>query len=141
MRGQRGNISLILMAATVLLFIFFLVLFDVCRIFVAREETKNASDSAVLAASQNLLYFDKDQCRSIAGEVVKEYGCSLIYLEIGYDEIEACAEKELNLFIAHRFVGGDSRVRSVSRSRVIYPWDWRFNYCEYYKFDFRRQDE
>jgi len=136
MHSQRGNVSLILMSATVLLFIFFLILFDLCRVFVAREETKNASDAAVLAVSQNLLYFDNLECRRIAQDVTAEYGCSLVYLEIGYDEVKACTEKELSLFVVDRFLTGSARVRSVSRSRVIYPWDFKFNYCKYYKFDF-----
>ncbi len=136
MRKQRGNVSLILMTATVILFLFFLMLFDVCRLFIARETAKNASDSAVLAASQNLLYFDRDKCEKIARRVAEEYGTRLLYLNVEYDEIEACMEKEPDLLIIGHFLSQGARVRSISRSRVIYPWDFEFNYCQYYKFDF-----
>ncbi len=140
MRKQKGNVSLILMVSTVLIFIFFLILFDLTRIFVAREQTKNASDSAVLAAAQNLIYFDRGKAESIAQKAVGEHGCSLVYLKIEYDEIEACTEKEPRLIILGYFLSQGTKVRSVSRSRVIYPWDHSFNYCDYYKFDFRGQD-
>ena len=140
MRKQTGNVSLIIMVSAVLLFLFFFILFDLTRIFVAREQTKNASDAAVLAAAQNLIYFDQDKSRAIARKVVNEHGCRLVYIQIGYDEVIACAEVEPNLTLIDRFFAQGLYIQSVSRSKVLYPWDHGFGYCSYYQFDYRRID-
>ncbi len=140
MHKQKGNVSLTVMTSAVLLFVFFFILFDLTRIFVAREQTKNASDAAVLAAAQNLIYFDQDKSRAIARKAAGEHGCRLVYIEVGYDEVIVCAEIEPDLALIDRFFPQGLRIQSVSSAKVLYPWDHGFGYCSYYQFDYGRID-
>jgi hypothetical protein len=135
MLKQRGNVSIILLSIIIILSVLLLTLYDLARIYTAREETKNAADSIVLAVSQNLLYFEDKERESIAEGMAAEHDCELSYLIADYDEVEACAEKQLKLFIVKLFFPETVRVRSVSRTNIIYPWDFKFNYCQHYKFD------
>ncbi len=59
-KSQGGNITILALVLIVFFAFVFLVLSDFCRIFIARSETKKAADSAALAVSQNLLFFDVD---------------------------------------------------------------------------------
>ncbi len=63
---NKGNISFLTLAVVVIFTVLFLLIFDLCRIFIAREETKNASDAASLAVAQNLLFFENLNCNKIA---------------------------------------------------------------------------
>jgi len=134
--GNFGNISFLTMAVTVFLSILFVVIFDICQIFIAREETKNASDAASLAAAQNLLFFDSSRCCEIAGEVVELNGCSMTGCSSGYDETVVEAEKSVRFIILDKLFEGSSKVSSVSRAKVLYPWDGYFNCCDSYEFDY-----
>jgi len=137
MRTERGNISLIFLSAAVVVLMVLMLLFDLCRVFAARERTKNASDAVVLAVAQDLIYFNQQERWALAEEVVCFYGCSLVSLSVGYDGVEAEVKREVNLVLVDRIIPGTGTVYSKSRSEVVYPWDIRFNYCDYYKFDYR----
>lgn len=114
----------------------FLVVFDLCRVFVAREITKNVSDSASLAVAQNLIFFENDNLEEIAKKIAEENKCKLIELRRDYDEIVVVVERELNFILIDKFTSKFSRVQSTSKTKVIYPWDSKFNYCKSYKFSF-----
>lgn len=134
--NNNGNISLPVLAAVIIFSILFMVIFDICRIFTAREETKNASDSASLAVVQNLLFFEERDCSRIAGEVARSSNCTLIECIYDYDDVTVTVEKDIRFILINRFTGHCARVKSTSRAKVIYPWDERFNYCNSYEFSF-----
>ncbi|MDZ7837433.1 MAG: hypothetical protein U5N58_05530 [Actinomycetota bacterium] len=73
----------------------------------------------------------------VAEKVASQHDCRLAYLEIEYDWVQAAVEKQIGLALVDKFISGAGHIRSVSKSRVIYPWDYGFNYCDYYKFDYR----
>ena len=59
-KSTGGNISVLALVLIIFFAFVFLLLSDVCRIFIARSITKRAADSAAIAVSQNLLFFDMD---------------------------------------------------------------------------------
>lgn len=133
---NQGNISLLTLGLLVVFSVFFIVLFDICQIFIVREETKKASDAASLAAAQNLLFFEKKDCSRIAEDVAQLNGCSLVGYSCNYDEVMVTVEKKVDFIILDKFTGEHSMVTSKSRAGVIYPWDEQFDYCDYYRFKY-----
>jgi len=134
--GNYGNISFLTMAITVFFSILFVVIFDICQIFIAREETKNASDAASLAAAQNLLFFDSNRCCEIADEVAELNGCDMTGCSSGYDEAVVEAEKSVSFIMLDKLFKVSGKVTSISRARVLYPWDEHFNFCDSYEFSY-----
>jgi hypothetical protein len=133
---SNGNISLPALAGVIIFSILFMVIFDICRIFIAREETKNASDAASLAVVQNLLFFEEQDCSRIAGEIIRSNNCKLIECICDYDAVTVTVEKDIRFILVNKFTGRCARVKSTSRAKVVYPWDERFDYCNSCEFSF-----
>ena len=135
-KSQGGNISILALVLIIFFAFVFLVLSDFCRIFIARSETKKAADSAALAVSQNLLFFDVDSAQSMAKSIVEKNNCIPTEIYIGYDEATVFAKKEVK-FIFLKFAGFDScEVTSYSKAAVIYPWDESLGLCKSYRFGY-----
>ncbi|MEA2016684.1 MAG: Rv3654c family TadE-like protein [Actinomycetota bacterium] len=133
---SRGNISFISAVILVILSILFLVVFDLCRIFIVREETKKASDAASLAAAQNLLFFDSSKCCEIAGRVAELNNCKMVDCSFDYDCVTVEVKKNINFAVLGGLMKESGTVSSESRAKVLYPWDEYFGYCDYYKFSY-----
>ena len=101
-KSQGGNISILALVLIIFFAFIFLVLSDFCRIFIARSETKKAADSAALAVSQNLLFFDVDSAQNLAKNIVEKNNCSLAEVYISYDQATVFAKKEVK-FIFLKF--------------------------------------
>ena len=135
-KSQGGNITIPALALIVFFAFVFLVLSDFCRIFIARSETKKAADSAALAVSQNLLFFDADSAESLAKNIVEQNNCSLAEVYISYDQATVFAKKEVE-FIFLKFAGFNScEITSSSKAAVIYPWDESLGLCKSYRFGY-----
>ena len=135
-KNQGGNITILALVTAIFFAFVFLVLSDFCRIFIARSETKKAADSAALAASQNLLFFDADSAESLAKNIVEQNNCSLAEIYIGYDQATVSAKKEVK-FIFLKFAGFNStEITSYSKAAVIYPWDESLGLCKSYRFGY-----
>ena len=133
---DSGNTALLVLVIVVILSILFLVVLDICQVFKVREETKNASDAASLAVAQNLLFFEKPDCIKVAEEVTRLNNCILVECICSYDSVTVTVEKSVKFFLIDKFIGGDSMVKSTSKTEVVYPWDEKFNYCDSYRFSF-----
>jgi hypothetical protein len=135
-KNQGGNIIILALVLIIFFAFIFLVLSDFCRIFIARSETKKTADSATLAVSQNLLFFDVDSVQSLAKNIVEKNNCSLSEIYIGYDQVTVLVKKEVK-FIFLKFVGFNScEITSYSKATVIYPWDESLGLCKSYKFGY-----
>ncbi len=135
--NRKGNISILALVSVIFITFLFLLVFDLCQIFIARENTKNASDAASLAVAQNLVFFESKNLREIAQKVVEKNKCILVDCIYDYDEVVVIAEEELNFILISKFTSKYNRVQSISKTEVIYPWDRRFGFCKYYKFDYK----
>lgn len=135
--NRKGNISILALVSVIFIAFLFLLVFDLCQIFAARENTKNASDAASLAVAQNLVFFESKNLKEIAQKVVEKDNCTLVDCICDYDEVVVIAEKKLNFILISKFTSKYNRVQSISKTEVIYPWDRRFGFCKYYKFDYK----
>jgi len=136
LKSQGGNITIPALVLIVFFAFVFLVLSDFCRIFIARSETKKAADSAALAVSQNLLFFDVDSAQGLAKNIVEQNGCRLAGVYTGYDQATVFAKKEVK-FIFLKFAGFNScEITSYSKAEVTYPWDESLGLCKSYKFGY-----
>ena len=136
LKSQGGNITIMALVLVLFFAFVFLVLSDFCRVFIARSETKKAADSAALAVSQNLLFFDVDSGQSLAKNIVEQNNCSLAEVYIGYDQATVFAKKEVR-FIFLKFAGFNScEITSYSKAVVIYPWDESLGLCKSYRFGY-----
>ncbi|MDD3819160.1 MAG: flp pilus-assembly TadE/G-like family protein [Actinomycetota bacterium] len=133
---DSGNITLPVLVTGVILTILFLVVLDICQVFKVREQTKNASDAASLAVAQNLLFFENPDCAKVAEEVTRLNNCTLVECICSYDSVTVTVEKSVKFFLIDKFIRGDSMVKSTSKTKVVYPWDEEFNYCDSYRFSF-----
>ncbi len=131
-----GNISILILTAVLVFAVLFLLMFDLCNIFIAREVTKNASDAASLAVAQNILFLENLNLNEIAGKTAGMSGCILVECKCDYDEVLVTVEKELDFILIGRLMPGYGRVRSTSKARVIYPWEEQFDYCRSYRFSY-----
>ncbi len=131
---NKGNISILTLAAVLVFAVLFLLIFDLCNIFIAREITKNASDAASLAVAQNVLFLENQNLNEMAGKAAGMNGCVLVECKCDYDEIQVTVEKELDFILIGRLMPGYSRVRSTSKTKIIYPWGEQFDYCRSYRF-------
>ena len=134
---KKGNISILALVLVIFTAFLFLLVFDLCQIFVARENTKNASDAASLAAAQNLVFFEGKDLKEIVQKVAEKNNCVLVDCIYGYDEVVVIVEKEVNFILIGSFTSKYNKVESASKAKVIYPWDKRFGFCKYYKFDYK----
>jgi len=133
---KRGNISFLVLAVVIIFSILFLLIFDLCQVFVAREETKNASDAVSLAVAQNLLFFEDSYCNMIAEELARKNNCVLVGYSYDYDNVIVTVEKTPDFVLIDKFMTKNSSIRSTSKTNVIYPWDDRFGYCRTYEFGY-----
>ena len=133
---SNGSISIFAIVLTTIFALIFLLAVDLCRIFVAREITKNAADAASLSVAQNLMFFENMDCEDVAEKIVKEHGCILTSCICAYDEVIVVAEKKIKFILIDKFASDGSIIQSASRTKVIYPWDDYFDYCRSYKFDY-----
>jgi hypothetical protein len=136
LKSQGGNIIIPAMVLIVFFAFVFLALSDFCRIFIARSETKKAADSAALAISQNLLFFEVDSAQGLAKNIVEQNGCKLAEVYTSYDQATVFAKKEVK-FIFLKFAGFNScEITSCSRAEVLYPWDESLGLCKSYRFGY-----
>jgi hypothetical protein len=136
LKSQGGNIMIPALVLVVFFAFVFSILSDFCRIFIARSETKKAADSAALAVSQNLLFFEVDSAQGLAKNIVEQNGCKLAEVYTGYDEATVFAKKEVK-FIFLKFAGFNScEIISSSRAKVLYPWDESLGLCKSYRFGY-----
>ena len=133
---NSGNITFLALVAVTMFSIIFLVIFDICQIFVVREETKNASDAASLAVVQNLLFFENPDCLRIAEKVALSNNCKLVECICTYDEVIVTVEKRVRFALINQFITEYGMVKSTSKAEVVYPWNEQFSYCDSYKFGF-----
>jgi hypothetical protein len=133
---NKGNTSFIVLAAVIVFSVLFMLIFDLCRIFIAREVTKNASDAASLAAAQDLLFLGDRDCIKAAEEVTTIKNCRLIECRCGYDEVIVTVEKEFDFILLDKLLPGDSSIKATSKAEVVYPWDENYGYCKSYKFSY-----
>jgi uncharacterized membrane protein len=135
-KRSNGNISIFSLILTLIFALLFLLLIDFCRIFIAREITKKASDAAALAVAQNLVFFHNFDCRMIAEKVTAENNCYLAGYDLSYDEVTIVTGKEMKFILIDKFLPKSCVIQSVSKTKVIYPWDDFFGYCKFYKFNY-----
>lgn len=135
--SQNGNISVMAIFFVIFFAFIFLLLSDFCRIFVIRSVTKKASDSASLAVSQQLLFFkSEDELKNMARQIVEQNKCGLRNFAVSYDEIIVSAERKLDFVLLQYFGTDGCMVYSVSKSKVIYPWDEELGLCRRYRFEY-----
>lgn len=132
----KGNISIFALVLVVMFSFLLLLVFDLCKIFVVREITKRASDSAALSSAQNLIFFEDINLDYIAKKIAEENGCRLVKCKASYDEVIVVVEKDINFLLVSYFIPLGDKVQSVSKVKVIYPWDSRFGFCKSYKFEY-----
>lgn len=133
---KKGNISILALVLVIFLAFLFLLVFDLCRILVAREMAKKASDAASLAAAQNLIFFENVNLKKVANKMAKENNCDLVECYWDYDQVTVIVEKKLNFVLIDKLTPKYSRVQSASTVKVIYPWDSQFGFCKSYKFSY-----
>ncbi len=133
---NSGNVSFLVLSLVIVFSVLFIIIFDICNIFVAREKTKKASDAASLAVAQNLLFFENtDRCK-IAEEVTRLNDCSLVECICSYDEVVVAVEKRVQLVLLDKLIKNYSVATSTSSAEVIYPWDEQSGYCDFYRFGY-----
>ena len=133
---EPGNISVLALVIILLLAFLFLVLGDICRIFVAREATKKAADAVALAVSQDVLFFETDAVISTAEIYADRNSCRLTGLELSYDEVTVTVDKKIDFLIIKNIYPDGCTVSSSSCVRVIFPWDEHFGFCKSYRFSY-----
>src|SRR4030043_1370219 len=116
---KRGNISFLTLTAVIIFAVLFLLIFDLCQVFIAREETKKASDAASLAVAQNLLFFENLDCNKMAEEGTQRNNCTLVECRHDYDEVQVTVERKLGFILVDKLISKCS-VKSTSRAKVIY---------------------
>lgn len=133
---NKGNTSFIVLAAVVVLSVLFILIFDLCRIFIAREVTKNASDAASLAAAQDLLFLSDQSCVTAAQKVSTKNNCRLVECRYSYNEVIVTVEKRFEFILLDRLLPGNNYIKATSKAEVVYPWDDHYGYCKSHKFSY-----
>ena len=134
--NNRGNISMLALFLTVFFAFLFMVCIDLCRIYIARELTKDAADAASLSIAQNLLFFENFDYENTAEEISGKNKCELAKCYLEYDEVVVIMEKKLNFILIKKFFPESCTVKSISKTKIIYPWDDYFGFCKNYEFNF-----
>jgi len=134
--NSKGNISMLALFLTMFFAFLFMVCIDLCRIYIARELTKDAADAASLSIAQNLLFFENFDYKNAAEEISSKNKCGLVECYLDYDEVVVIMEKKLNFILIDKFFPESCTVKSISKARVIYPWDDYFGFCKNYEFNF-----
>ena len=134
--NSKGNISMLALFLTMFFAFLFMVSIDLCRIYIARELTKSAADAASLSIAQNLLFFENFDYKNAAEEISGKNKCDLVECYLDYDEVVVIMERKLNFILINKFFPESCTVRSISKARIIYPWDDYFGFCKNYEFNF-----
>ena len=133
---NKGNISMLALFLTMFFAFLFMVCIDLCRIYIARELTKGAADAASLSIAQNLLFFENFDYKNAAEEISSKNKCELVECYLDYDEVVVIMEKKLNFILIDKFFPESCTVKSISKTKIIYPWDDYFGFCKNYEFNF-----
>ena len=134
--NSKGNISMLALFLTMFFAFLFMVCLDLCRIYIARELTKDAADAASLSIAQNLLFFENFDYENAAEEISSKNKCGLVECYLDYDEVVVIMEKKLNFILIDKFFPESCTVKSTSKTKIIYPWDDYFGFCKNYEFNF-----
>ena len=134
--NNKGNISILILFLTMFFAFLFMVCIDLCRIYIARELTKDAADAASLSIAQNLLFFENFDYKNAAEEISSKNKCELVQCYLDYDEVVVIMEKKLNFILIDKFFPESCTVKSISKTKIIYPWDDYFGFCKNYEFNF-----
>jgi len=134
--NNKGNISMLALFLTMFFAFLFMVCIDLCRIYIARELTKDAADATSLSIAQNLLFFENFDYKNAAEEISSKNKCELVQCYLDYDEVVVSMEKKLNFILIDKFFQESCTVKSTSKARIIYPWDDYFGFCKNYEFNF-----
>jgi hypothetical protein len=134
--NSKGNISMLALFLTMFFAFLFMVCIDLCRIYIARELTKDAADAASLSIAQNLLFFENFDYKNAAEEISSKNKCELVECYLDYDEVVVVMGKKLNFILINKFFPESCIVKSISKARIIYPWDDYFGFCKNYEFNF-----
>jgi hypothetical protein len=134
--NSKGNISMLALFLIMFFAFLFMICIDLCRIYIARELTKNAADAATLSIAQNLLFFENFDYKNIAEELSNKNKCELVECYLDYDEVIVIVGKKLNFILINKIFPVSCTVKSVSKARIIYPWDDYFGFCKNYEFNF-----
>jgi hypothetical protein len=135
---QEGHTMIFTISLVLIFIIILLALFDMCRIYIAREAVKTASESIALAVSQELIYFRQEDARILAEDIASKNGCRLTAIHTGYDEVVVSVKKEMNMAVLKEIgLVNLEAVSSSSRVKVMYPWDRRWKECRYYEFGYK----
>ena len=138
LRRQEGNSTLFTISFVLACIIILLALFDLSKIYIAREKVKTVSDSIALAASQELLYFRSENIKDLAEVMASDNGCRLNSLQIGYDAVEVGIERDVHFAILGKIgFGSIKTVCSSSGVKVTYPWNRKLGKCQYYEFGYK----
>jgi len=135
-RNSKGNISMLALFLTMFFAFLFMVCIDLCRIYIARELTKDAADAASLSIAQNLLFFENFDYKNAAEEISSKNKCELVECYLEYDEVVVIMEKKLNFILINKLFPESCTVKSISKTKIIYPWDDYFGFCKNYDFNF-----
>ncbi|HUW72383.1 MAG TPA: Tad domain-containing protein [Methanosarcinales archaeon] len=134
--SNKGNISMLALLLTIFFAFLFMACIDLCRIYIARELTKDAADAASLSIAQNLLFFENFDYINAAEEISSKNRCELVKCYLEYDEVVVIMEKKLNFILIDKFFPESCTVKSTSKTKIIYPWDDYFGFCKNYDFNF-----
>jgi len=133
---DNGNISILALFLIMFFAFLFMVCIDLCRIYIARELTKNTADAASLSIAQNLLFFENYDYKNAAEEISNSNKCELVECYLDYDEAVVIMGKKLNFVLISKFFPKSCIVKSTSKAKIIYPWDNYFGFCKDYEFSF-----
>jgi hypothetical protein len=134
--NNKGNISILALFLIMFFAFLFMVCIDLCRIYIARELTKNAADAVSLSIAQNLLFFENYDYKNAAEEISGKNKCELVQCCLDYDEVVVVTGKKLNFILIDKFFPESCTVKSISKTKIIYPWDDYFGFCKNYEFNF-----
>ena len=117
--GQKGNITIFTVIFVIVCIFMLLSLFDMCLVYIVREDTKMVSEAIALAIAQELLFFEYEGIEKLAEDIAMQNGMYLSEIIIEYDTVEVSLEKNINLAILDRIgMGNLKTVRSSSRASL-----------------------
>ncbi len=135
---QKGSSAIFFVALTTICIFILLALFDLCCIFIVREDTKALSESIALSLVQEMLFFRNEGLDLLAEKMASKSNCRIRKLNIEYERVEVSVEKEVRLAILDRIgLGSLKTVCSSSCVRIKYPWDRELGLCDYYESGYK----
>ena len=137
LKKQTGSSAIFALSLTAVCIFVLLAIFDLCCVYITREEAKTVAESTALAVSQELLFFNTVGIESLAEDMAKKSGCRLSGLSVAYDEVMVSVEKETNIAVLEK-IGWENlkTVCSSSSVKITYPWDRKLGLCDYYRFTY-----